>query len=101
MSRHLRAPALGDPPRRARGQAIRNLGDLFIMDKEWSEQHKVEKPQNYKEKEETYAYLPVINRFLAIHGMPQVTVVQYTPRNFKNWPPYYTLEENCRGSNPS
>src|SRR5436305_6542513 len=54
-------------------------------------------------KEETYAYLPVMNTFLRAHGMPQVTVVRYTPKNFKNWPPYYSLEENCltNGTLPS
>lgn len=32
-----------------------NLTDLFIMDKEWSEEHKVTVPQNFKAGEETYA----------------------------------------------
>ena len=32
-----------------------NLTDLFIMDKEWSEENKVAVPQNFKAGEETYA----------------------------------------------
>ncbi|MEQ8817076.1 MAG: ABC transporter substrate-binding protein [Thalassobaculum sp.] len=31
------------------------ISSIRIMDKEWSEQHGVQVPQNYKEKEETYA----------------------------------------------
>jgi hypothetical protein len=55
------------------------------------------------EKRETYAYLPIINRFLESHGFPLVTVVSYVPKNFKNWPPYYSLEQNCltNGTLPS
>jgi len=32
-----------------------NLTDLFIMDKEWSEANNVQKPQDFKNKEENYA----------------------------------------------
>ncbi len=46
------------------------------------------------ERQETYDYIPVINRWLRENGFPEVTVVRYTPRNFKHWPPYHTLEEN-------
>lgn len=55
------------------------------------------------EKRKTYAYLPIINAFLEANGMPTVTVVRYIPQNFKNWPPYYTLEQNCltNGTLPS
>lgn len=47
------------------------------------------------EKVGTYAYLPIIQSYLAVHGFPPVTVVRYMPRRFKNWPPYRTLLENC------
>ncbi len=47
------------------------------------------------EKDETYAYMPVMNDYLARHGFPTVTVVRNTVKDFKNWPPYKTLEENC------
>jgi hypothetical protein len=55
------------------------------------------------EKQQTYAYLPIINAYLQKHGFPEVHVVQYIPRNFKNWPPYYGLEQNCltNGTLPS
>ncbi|WDF77150.1 hypothetical protein PQ469_25010 [Mucilaginibacter sp. KACC 22773] len=55
------------------------------------------------EKQETYNYLPIINAWLLSAGFPQVTVVRYQPVNFKNWPPYATLGENCltNGTLPS
>lgn len=55
------------------------------------------------EKTETYAYLPVINAYLSAAGFPCVTVVKYQPKNFKHYPPYASLEENCltNGTLPS
>lgn len=55
------------------------------------------------EKDETYDYRKVMNRFLDRHGMPMVTVVRYKPHKFKNFPPYDTLETNClsNGTLPS
>lgn len=47
------------------------------------------------EKKGTYDYLPVINNWLVSVGFPEVTVVRYKPQNFKNWPAYATLGENC------
>lgn len=51
----------------------------------------------------TYAYVPILNAYLVANGFPTVTRCQYVPKNFKNWPPYYTLEENCltNGTLPS
>lgn len=46
------------------------------------------------EKEETYAYLGVINEWLRGVGFPEVTVVRYEPKRFK-WNAYSTLEGNC------
>jgi hypothetical protein len=43
------------------------------------------------EKPETYAYLPVIQRYLADVGFPAVTTVQYE----RKWAPYRTLEQQC------
>ncbi len=53
--------------------------------------------------DETYEYLPVINAWLRSIGFPEVEVVQYVPTNFKHWPPYYSLEQNCltNGTLPS
>lgn len=42
------------------------------------------------EKQETYAYLPVIQDYLAKHHFPQVTVVKYQPK----FSPYDTIEGN-------
>lgn len=55
------------------------------------------------EKDETYAFLPIMNEYLARNGFPLVTVVRYVPQNFKHYPPYYTLEQNCltNGTLPS
>lgn len=55
------------------------------------------------EKDTTYAYLPIINAYLERHNFPTVTVVRYAPQNFKHYPPYHTLEQNCltNGTLPS
>lgn len=55
------------------------------------------------EKQETYDYYAVIQDWLASVGFPSLTVVRYVPRDFKNWPPYYSLGENCltNGTLPS
>jgi len=55
------------------------------------------------EKDETYAYLPIINEWCRKVGFPEVTVVEYVVKNYKNWPPYLGLEENCltNGTLPS
>jgi hypothetical protein len=55
------------------------------------------------EKDETYAYLPVMQEWLRRHGMPEVTVVKNVVGDFKHWPPYETLEQNCltNGTLPS
>lgn len=46
------------------------------------------------EKPETYAYLPVIQAWLRSVGFPEVEVVRYVPKRFKNGF-YDTLEGNC------
>lgn len=55
------------------------------------------------EKEETYAYRQIIDAWLLVRGFPTVTVVRNIVGDFKNWPPYHTLEENCltNGTLPS
>jgi hypothetical protein len=55
------------------------------------------------EKDETYAYQPIIDQFLESAGFPPLTTVRYVPQDFKHWPPYHTLEENCltNGTLPS
>jgi hypothetical protein len=47
------------------------------------------------EKEETLAFLPVMDAYVKKVGFPGITVVRYVPQDFKRWPPYATLEENC------
>lgn len=55
------------------------------------------------EKEETYLYAAIQAIYLEKVGFPQVVTVAYSPTDFKHWPPYYTLEENCltNGTLPS
>ena len=55
------------------------------------------------EKGETYAYLATMNAWCDKVGFPRVQVVTYTVKDFKNWPPYFGLEENCltNGTLPS
>lgn len=54
------------------------------------------------EKEETYAYLPIINAWLKAVGFPEVTIVRYIPKHFEGLP-YQTLGQNClsNGTLPS
>ncbi len=55
------------------------------------------------EKQETYDYLPVMNAWLKRVGLPEVIVVRRTVKDFKHWPPYHGLGENCltNGTLPS
>lgn len=55
------------------------------------------------EKAGTYAYRPVINAWLARVGFPALQAVRYEPKDFKNYPPYHSLEENLltNGTLPS
>jgi hypothetical protein len=55
------------------------------------------------EKDETYGYKDVQNAWLKKVGFPLITTVVYKPEDFKNFPPYATLEENCltNGTLPS
>ena len=47
------------------------------------------------EKRETYDFLPVINEWLAARKWPEVTVVRNVVGDFRHWPPYQGLLENC------
>lgn len=55
------------------------------------------------EKQETYDYLPYIQDWLAKVGFPPVQVVTNVVTDFKHWPPYKGLGENCltNGTLPS
>lgn len=47
------------------------------------------------ERQATYDYLDYIRPILVSWGFPDVTVVRYECKDFKHWPPYHSLEENC------
>jgi hypothetical protein len=55
------------------------------------------------EKQETYDYLTVMNDYLAAHGFPPIVTVEYRVTDYKHWPPYRGLEQNCltNGTLPS
>ena len=55
------------------------------------------------EKDETYAYEPIIQQWLVAQRFPPMIMVKYRPFRFKNHPPYSTLEGNCltNGTLPS
>ena len=46
------------------------------------------------ERPETYEFLPIFQRWMDAHAIEH-HVVRYVPRRFKNWPPYFSLLENC------
>ncbi|MDE8652145.1 hypothetical protein PYV00_10500 [Novosphingobium sp. H3SJ31-1] len=46
------------------------------------------------ERPETYHFLPLFQHWMDDHGIEH-HVVRYQPRRFKNWPPYFTILENC------
>lgn len=54
------------------------------------------------ERPATYAFLDLFRSWLLERGVA-THVVRYQPRNFKNWPPYATIEENMlsNGTLPS
>jgi len=54
------------------------------------------------EKKETYAFLPLFQRWMDDHGVAH-RVVRYQARNFKHWPPYDSLHTNMltNGTLPS
>lgn len=47
------------------------------------------------EKQETYAYLPIIQEWLERVGFPPVTVVENVVKDYRHWPPYSGLLQNC------
>lgn len=47
------------------------------------------------EKQETYDFEPIMQEWLRKEGFPAIETVCYMATNFKNWPPYQTLEDNC------
>lgn len=55
------------------------------------------------ERQGTYDYIPIIDAWLKKVGFPPITYVQYQCKDFKHWPPYHDLLENCltNGTLPS
>jgi hypothetical protein len=46
------------------------------------------------ERQSTYDYIPILNDWLKRVGFPPLTIVTYRAKNFKHFPPYFSLEEN-------
>lgn len=55
------------------------------------------------EKDETYRYIDVRRAWLKRNNFPDLTIVRYVVSDFKHWPPYASLSENCltNGTLPS
>lgn len=55
------------------------------------------------EKQETYDYIPVMQDWLKTVGFPPLITVRNVVANFKHWPPYESLSQNCltNGTLPS
>jgi hypothetical protein len=47
------------------------------------------------ERPETYSFRPIFDDWLESVGFPRSVTVRYQPGDYKHWPPYYTLLENC------
>lgn len=47
------------------------------------------------ERRETYEFKELFDQWLEAHGVPRSVSVRYQPKNFKHWPPYASLLENC------
>jgi hypothetical protein len=47
------------------------------------------------ERPETYTFRPIFDDWLESVGFPRSVTVRYQPQDYKHWPPYYTLLENC------
>ena len=47
------------------------------------------------ERPQTYAFRPIFDDWLESVGFPRSVAVRYQPQDYKHWPPYYTLLENC------
>lgn len=56
------------------------------------------------EREESYAYLPIFQRWMDRHHIEhrviRYVVIRYVPKRFEHWPPYLTLLENCLTNAP-
>lgn len=80
--------------------------DSTAMIIEWVAQghpiHAVLAADTGAERPETLAFLPIFQKWMDDRGIPN-HVVRYQPKRFKNWPPYYTIIENCltNGTLPS
>ena len=47
------------------------------------------------ERPETYAFRPIFDDWLESIGFPRSVTVTYRPTNYKHWPAYHSLLENC------
>jgi hypothetical protein len=47
------------------------------------------------ERPETYAFRPIFDDWLESVGFPRSITVRYQPKDYKHWPPYFSLLENC------
>lgn len=95
--------AIKQPLMVAYGLGVDSTAALVLLQQKGIRPDAILFADTHSEKRETYDYLPVINAWLANVGFPPVTVVSYQVQDFKHWPPYQGLGENCltNGTLPS
>ena len=85
------APIVGQPLAVAYGVGVDSTAMLVAMWRRGIRPDLIMFADPGAEKPETYAYIPVMNKWLESVGFPQITTVRYTPTRA----PYDTLEGKC------
>ena len=87
----------------ADGMGVNSTALLILLKRQKKRPHAILMADTGAEKPQTYAYVEVRQQWLQSVGFPPLTIVRYEPKDFKNWPPYHTLDENCftNGTLPS
>lgn len=89
------AKILGQPFAVADGMGVDSTAHLILIRNMGIIPDLIQFSDTGGEKQETYDYIHKRRAWLKKNGFPDLTIVRYVPKNFKNWPPYYTLEDNC------
>lgn len=86
------------------GGGVNSMAMLVWMEQQGFRPKRILMADTGAEKPETWEYvLGPMADFLSRFGFPSIKVVRYQPQDYKNFPPYRTLEENCltNGTLPS
>lgn len=98
-----RAPPSRPPLVVADGMGVDSTALLIVLNREGRRPDLILFADTGNERDETYAYKQVRQAWLEKVGFPPLITVRYQPKDYKNWPPYHTLGENCltNGTLPS